>query len=74
MTRVVSVAATKTSTRKSVLPPLKAFKGRAKGAKALRSADDLLSSAQRVALRKDLDRMARIRRDAEVSSSTLSLS
>lgn len=42
--------------------------------KSLRSVDDLLSTKQQRALRQDLVEMAKVRREAEATSSTLRLS
>lgn len=56
-----------------VLPPVKASR-RGSSRLSLRSVDDLLSPSQRRELRADLDKMAKIRRDAEATSGTLRLS
>ncbi|MFT3851951.1 MAG: hypothetical protein QM733_04330 [Ilumatobacteraceae bacterium] len=44
------------------------------GSRQLGRAKDLLNDDQRTALRQDLDRLARIRRDAEASSASLRMS
>lgn len=44
------------------------------GGRAIHRAKDLLNDDQRQELRSDLDRLARIRRDAEANSASLRLS
>ena len=44
------------------------------GGKAIRRAKDLLNDGQRLELRSNLDRLARIRREAEANSASLRLS
>ncbi len=69
MSNVSDVAAKRAAVGKRVLPPVRARK-----AKTLRSIDDLLTGRQRTALQRDLATMAKIRRDAEATSSSLRLS
>lgn len=60
---------TKTTAR-TVLPQVTSKAG----TKKIRSVDQILTTKQRNALRSDLSEMARRRREAEASSSTLRLS
>lgn len=70
---VTYMATKKVKAAGRVLPPVKTSRRTSKSSK-LRSVDDLLSTGQRRELRADLDRMARIRRDAEATSGALRLS
>lgn len=58
------------ATTRTVLPQVTSKAG----TKNIRSVDQILTTKQRTALRSDLSEMARRRREAEASSSTLRLS
>jgi len=66
----VIVAKRAASDGRAVLPKVSSKAGGRK----IRSVDQMLSNEQRKALRADLSEMARRRREAEASSSTLRLS
>ena len=66
----MTVAKRQASTSRVVLPKASSKAG----GKTIRSVDQLLTSKQRKVLRNDLSEMARRRREAEASSSTLRLS
>lgn len=66
----MTVAKHRAPTGRVLLPKASSKAGR----KTIRSVDQLLTSKQRKLLRDDLSEMARRRREAEASSSTLRLS
>jgi hypothetical protein len=68
---VRKVTGKRARTAKRVLPPVR--KGRRR-AGALHSVDDLLSTGQKRALRQDLEQLAKVRREAEETSSNLRFS
>ncbi len=66
----MAMARHRASTGRALLPKATSKAGQ----KTIRSVDQLLTSKQRRLLRDDLSEMARRRREAEASSSTLRLS
>lgn len=66
----MTMAKRRASSARDVLPPATSKAG----SKTIRSIDQLLTTKQRSDLRSDLSEMARQRREAEASSSTLRLS